>query len=157
MDKRNQLLMTPEEFLLAQQRFGNFFDNSKGVQICFTELIGASKEIHTGGPSSFTLCLEAEDVAFFNMMNISSSSDVDQVGEEDLWRAYRNGYAYLWANIEFLSSCDMIFTVKAGRTYVESKILKFTDEVNGVWDNLELFKAYIRENIQKLYIAAEEI
>ena len=61
----------------------------------------------------------------------------------------------MWATL-FEEGPELSFEVIDGSTIVKGFKIPYKDEIAAIWETAEPFKDYIRENIQKIYIAIEE-
>lgn len=149
-------LMTVAEFTALRETLLNVYENPNGVEIDAMDGICARASIWTGEPTRFTLWIEMEPASFISELNIRSMADIDAITEADLWAQYRKGIGTVWADLNYFGGKSLCFSItKNNRTVVKGDQLAYADEVSGAWDNVEYFKAYVREHMLNIYVAVE--
>lgn len=149
-------LMTVSQFKALSETLPNTYKNPQGVEIDGVDDISCRISVWTEGPTRFTLWVEMESAKFIAELNIRSMADMEAIAPADLWTQYLKGNGTVWADLDYLGGKSLRFSVAGNRTVITGDQMNYTDEQNGVWDNAQQFKAYVREHIQRIYVVVEE-
>ncbi len=150
-------LLPVAEFGSLIETQGNIYENRRGVEIDFIEEISARFRIWDKSPTSFDLYVELPAEDFMSALNIQSWADVEAIDEAVLWEQYRLGNGYVWASMEYLGETDLRFRLMKENTIIIGEKLKYYDEVVELIDDVDGLRAYVRDHIKQLYIAAEQL
>jgi hypothetical protein len=136
----------------------NLYKNPNGIELELTDSFSASVRLWAKAPVIFSLYAEInlEDPKLSEKLNLRSDADLDRINEAELWKHYGAGNGYVWADLDELLDTPLEFSVSEGKTIVTSYNDNFSDQVDEVWDNVTAFRDYLRNNIQKIYMAVEE-
>ena len=154
---KKEQFMTLAQIEAFMETRGNMYDNPHGVCIMLTGGFSANKMVWDKGPVRFTLYAEVAeaDPELGRKLNFRSGKDIEAMDEAALWECYKNGHGYIWAHLNDERDSALDFRVRSGSTFIDAFNLDYRDRVVEVWGNVEPFRDYVRQNIQRIYIAEE--
>jgi hypothetical protein len=153
-----QTFLTLSELDKFFETNGNLYKNLNGIELELTDALSASVRLWTKPPVKFRLLAELPDTdpELSQKMNLRSEADLDRIDEAELWEHYKDGNGYVWADLDELLDTPLEFSVSDDKTLITSYNDNFSDQVDEVWDNVTPFRDYVRNNIQRIYMAVEQ-
>ena len=149
------LVLTPANLASYFETKGNEYTNSHGIQIEITDEVCVNFQLWAKGPTSFDLYVEMDAKDFMETFSIKRWGDLETIDETVLWRQYKMGNGYVWANLEYLADADLCFRIMNGKTVIIGEQLQYHDEIAELIADVEGLRAYVRDHIKELYIATE--
>ena|GEM_PF-2866049 len=159
MEDTEQEYLNLGEVLGFMATKGHIYENSEGVDINTYRSFTARLNIYDKGPVQFALCVEMrdDDPELTRKLGIRSFEDLERMNADQLWLQYKRGEAHVVATLDYWNDAEIHFRTEFVYTVISCEQLGYEDKEVGAWDTVEHFRDYVREHIQELYMAAEEV
>ncbi|MES2457090.1 MAG: hypothetical protein V4594_16170 [Bacteroidota bacterium] len=154
----NKNFLTLPELELFFENKGYSYLNPNGVEIEMNDNFCASICIWTAEPGLFTIYAEFEegDADMCRKLNLRSEADIDRIDEAQLWQHYLAGDGCIWVDMDEVVHTSLGFSVSGGMTQILSLDKSYADQVDEVWDTIDPFREYVRNNLQKIHLAVDQ-